>query len=153
MKYDHLITHDDKCIKGFFSEYRWLSNFHLCDVEYQGILYPSSENAYQASKVFPNNRFNFIDVSPAKSKKLWKDFLLLDNSPEDWDNRKYDVMTCIVLDKFLRNLDLREKLIATGDKYLEETNNWNDQYYGVDIEKGGLNNLGKMLMYVRKLIK
>ena len=43
--------YDSDNIKGFFGGYRWLSNFHVCDVMFEGDLYPSSENAYQAAKI------------------------------------------------------------------------------------------------------
>ena len=44
------VIHDDNYIKGFFGEYRWLSNFEPCKVFYEGFEYSSSENAYQAAK-------------------------------------------------------------------------------------------------------
>ena len=37
-------------INDFRGEYRWLSNFHLVDVEWQGHIFPSTEHAYQAAK-------------------------------------------------------------------------------------------------------
>ena len=55
--------------------------------------------------------------------------------------------------KFYRNLDIREKLLATGDKYLEEKNFWNDVFWGVDYKKGGENKLGKILMKVRECLR
>jgi hypothetical protein len=33
-------------IKGFLGEYSFLSNFYLCPVYYEGLVYPSSENAF-----------------------------------------------------------------------------------------------------------
>jgi hypothetical protein len=44
--------------------------------------------------------------------------------------------------------ELREKLLKTGDKYLEETNYWNDRYWGKYKDKG-LNMLGHLIMAVR----
>lgn len=40
------------------------------------------------------------------------------------------------------------QLLATGTRYLEETNTWGDTYWGV-CEGKGLNMLGKTLMQVR----
>jgi predicted NAD-dependent protein-ADP-ribosyltransferase YbiA (DUF1768 family) len=37
----------------------------------------------------------------------------------------------IVFDKFTRNKSLGDKLLETGDKYLEETNHWHDTCWGV----------------------
>ena len=54
-------------------------------------------------------------------------------------------------DKFTRNRDLKEKLLATGDAELIEGNTWHDTYWGYDItKKRGKNKLGKILMVVRE---
>ena len=37
-------------IERFSGDYRFLSNFHPCDITYNGINYKSTENAYQAQK-------------------------------------------------------------------------------------------------------
>jgi ribA/ribD-fused uncharacterized protein len=147
-----IATHDEYNIKGFFGPYKWLSNFHLCGkgVWYEGGIYPSSENAYQAAKILPEYRVDeLMDCSPAESKKVWKNYPRLDKTPEEWDVRKYVVMSDVVFNKFSRDEKLRQKLLETGDKYLEETNWWKDTYWGVDINLGGQNNLGKILMKVR----
>lgn len=147
-------VHDDKNIKGFFGDYSWLSNFHKCQVWFEGGLYPSSENSYQAAKIYPEYRVDeLMDCSPMESKKVWKKYKKLDDSAEQWDSRKYDVMSVILFDKFYRNKDLRKKLIDTGNKYLEESNHWKDVYWGVDIKLGGQNNLGKILMKIREFWK
>ena len=144
---------NDKEIKGFFFQNRWLSNFYKCDVWYEGNLYPSSENAYMAAKVTRDNRCDFMDFSPVAAKKNWKNYPLIDKSTEEWDNRKYGVMAVILFDKVFRNINLRQKLIDTGDKYLEEKNHFKDVYWGVDIKLGGQNNLGKILMKIRDFWK
>ena len=42
---------------GFFDEYRFLSNFHLCPIELDGVVYGSLEAAYQAAKcLYPEDR-------------------------------------------------------------------------------------------------
>ena len=52
--------------------------------------------------------------------------------------------------KFTQNEDLKWRLIATGDAYLEEGNTWHDTCWGVDAKTGvGENHLGKILMKVR----
>ena len=61
--------------------------------------------------------------------------------------------------KFLQNEDLRIRLLATGDEYLEEgTTGWHDNYWGnCECEKckniEGKNTLGKILMRVRKELR
>lgn len=145
--------HDDKNIKGFFGDYRWLSNFYPGNIWYEGLNYPNSECAYQAAKVIASARQPFTSCTPAESKKIWRKLPLL-HTQTGWDDIKGDIMSFIVFEKFYRNLDLRGKLIQTGDKYLEETVHWHDNFFGVcicDVCKGlGQNNLGHSLMKVRR---
>lgn len=147
--YEECITHDDKVIKGFFNEYKFLSNFWPCIIEYEGEFFPSVENAYQAAKVQKEYREELINCKPNASKRLWKKLPRIDKNPDDWDNRRYDIMFKLVEQKFAKTL-LKEALLKTGNKYLEETNNWKDTFWGVDIKLGGKNVLGRILMDVRK---
>ena len=139
------VIHDESNIKGFFGEYRFLSNFELGEVVFEGIKYPSSENAYQAAKSLNTDvREKFVNIEPADSKKLGRKIIVRN----DWEKVKYNVMYEIVLDKFTRNKNLGDLLINTGDKYLEETNHWKDTIWGV-CNGVGKNWLGKILMDVR----
>lgn len=146
--------HNDKEIKGFFGNFRFLSNFYTLrtQIYYDGFKYNSTEHAFQAAKVDRNERAAFFNCSAAESKEIWKSLTKL-YTPEQWDSIKYDIMAGVVFDKFLLNLDLRQQLLNTGDKYLEELNNWKDIYWGVDVKLGGENNLGKILMRVREFWK
>jgi N-glycosidase YbiA len=153
MSYENVVkcsTHDDKQIKGFFGEYRWLSNYHLEPVMYQGLKYASSENAYQAAKFPPEQRPQFQLLNPKDSKKLGNALRIA--NPAQWDIDRVHVMYEILLDKFLKNPILQQKLIDTGDRYLEETNWWKDTFWGV-CDGHGENNLGKVLMCIRTLAK
>ena len=51
--------------------------------------------------------------------------------------------------KFAHHPELKEKLLATGDAYLEEGNTWGDRIWGV-YQGQGENRLGKILMKIRK---
>lgn len=149
---------DDNNIKGFFGwkkgEYAWLSNFYKSTVWYDGICYSSVENAYQAQKVQEQFRDIFCDITPAQSKLEWQKYSRVDKDAQEWDNRKYDVMLYCVFDKFWRNKDLKKKLLDTDNKYLEELNHWKDVFWGVDYKTGlGENNLGKILMKVREVLR
>ena len=145
-----IVTHDSANICGFFGEYRWLSNFHVTPCAYQGIVYASAENAYQAAKVVSIHRDDFRLCSPAIAKRLWKNpkFIRSTKTEEGWNAVRYEIMVEVVMSKFLRNPELRQKLVDTGDKYLEETNWWRDEFWGV-CEERGQNKLGKILMNVR----
>lgn len=149
-------VHDEKNVKGFFGEYRWLSNFHEQTISLHGKLYRSAENAYQAQKVVPHLKRSYQHCTPMESKKLnrehIKDNINMMFSREVWDKIKYEVMIEVILSKFgIEGYDLRQMLLATTDKYLEETNAWRDTFWGVDSKTGeGENNLGKILMKVRE---
>lgn len=136
-------------IKGFFKEYRYLSNFHMSSVLYEGILYPSSEHAYQAAKTL--NRDKRLEMSrlptPGLSKKEGSKLELRN----DWEEVKYSVMKEILTEKF-KDKELSQKLLSTGDCYLEETNNWGDITWGV-CNGVGTNLLGKILMEIREKLK
>lgn len=144
-------------IKGFFGEYRWLSNFWFAPVKYKGHLYPSSEHAYHAGKqISEENRLLFLTGSMQQVKWLGGAGGGLPLRP-DWEQKgesdmlvKDEVMLEILLIKF-HIPEYREKLLATGKAYLEETNTWRDEYWGVCRGKGK-NMLGILLMKVRDIL-
>lgn len=138
-----------KIISEFAFEYSFLSNFHECKVDYQGLSYNSSESAYQAQKVVnEDKKKEFQYYHPGKAKRQGRKL----KARTDWDNVKNQYMYEIVLAKFLQNDDIRKKLIDTGDAILIEGNTWNDTYWGV-CNGVGDNHLGKILMQVREEIK
>lgn len=140
---------DDKEIKGFYGDYSWLCNFHECPIEYEGLSYPSSEAAYQSAKTEDmKERERFTKMTPGIAKIQGRAL----DIREDWEEVKDQVMLDILRDKFTRNQGLRQKLVDTEERYLEETNWWNDTYWGVCKEQGK-NMLGKTLMQVRDEIK
>lgn len=145
-------VHDEKQICGFFGEYKWLSNFQKLDtpITYDGNQYFYVENAYMAAKSLDKRiREEFINLTPSKAKIRGREIELR----PDWENVKLDFMFIFNYQKYIRNVELREKILATGDRYLEETNHWKDSYFGYDIIKGGENHLGKILMRIRSLLK
>jgi ribA/ribD-fused uncharacterized protein len=136
-------------ISEFFGENRFLSNFYPAEFVWDGIVWPSSEHAYQAAKMLDRNkRIEFSKLrTPSEAKKLGKHIELR----EDWNEVRYDLMYEIVLEKFRQNPHLKAKLIATGDARLEEGNNWNDRTWGIcpPGSNMGLNWLGEILMSIR----
>jgi ribA/ribD-fused uncharacterized protein len=139
------VVHDAKKIAGFVEEYRWLSNFFLSRVEWEGRVYDSAEAAYQSGKYPAAQRDVFMTLDPDAAKKL------ADTKPYDtatWAARKERTMREVVWAKFAQNPELAKKLLATGDRYLEETNWWGDNIWGV-YRGEGQNLLGKILMDVR----
>ncbi len=143
-------------ISEFQGENRFLSNFWPCYIEHviEGKLYkfPSTEHAYQASKFLDLNLHSYFadsSVSSGAAKKAARKNVK--KIRPDWDEIKIDVMCKLTTDKYTRNPDLKYKLLCTYDKLLIEGNTWNDTFWGVCRGKGE-NNLGKILMYVRRVL-
>jgi hypothetical protein len=143
---------DERAIRGFFEDHRWLSNYHICNVMFEGDIYPSSENAFQAAKAMWCERNKFFTCTPSESKKLGSKITMSARDVELWDQRKKRVMRVVLFDKFTRNPELKDQLLATGNKYLEEANWWGDIFWGV-CDGVGENNLGKLLMEVRAALR
>lgn len=133
-------------INSFRDEYYFLSNFYECYVTYNGLTYKNNEAAFQAQKcINPKDREKFCNLRASESKKLGRRVVLR----KDWEDIKIKVMTDIVKAKFKQNEDLQKKLLATEDAYLEEENTWGDRIWGT-VNGVGANNLGRILMNVRK---
>lgn len=131
-------------IKEFLGKYFYFSNFYVAPVEYGGILYENSEAAYQSAKcITKEERQQFICLGPGEAKKLGKRISLR----EDWEQIKEQVMYDVVKAKFDQNEDLKQLLVETGAKHLEEGNTWGDRIWGT-VDGVGQNKLGKILMRV-----
>lgn len=142
--------HDDWSIQGFFGEYRWLSNFHLNPVSYEGLLYPSSEHAYQAAKWPFEIRAKCLAMTAFQAMNWGQ------SAPVElleWDHLKDRIMFKIILSKF-GDQKLKTKLVETGAKFLSELNHWQDNHWGIDFRtpEKGLNKLGIIIMKVRDII-
>ena len=136
-------------ISEFHGEHRWLSNFWPCTVVYRGVAWPSSEHAYVAAKVddtvFSHVVSMILDCHTSGAvKRLGRKLPLR----ADWDQVRLQAMTEILADKFTRNKDLQELLLATGDQELIEGNHWGDTFWGV-CKGVGTNHLGRLLMELR----
>lgn len=136
-------------IDSFSKEYEFLSNFYSQEITYDGIKYPTNEHAFQAAKTLDLEERKAISSlpTPGQAKRAGRRVSLR----PDWEEVKFDVMKEIVILKFI-NPALKEKLLATGDSELIEGNTWNDRCWGV-CKGVGQNNLGRILMEVRELLK
>jgi ribA/ribD-fused uncharacterized protein len=133
-----------KAIDKFSGEYRWLSNFWSCSVEYESVVYPTVENAYQAAKTCDlEMRQRFVSMSPGDAKGKGRRLVLR----PDFEELKRQIMFELLLSKF-ENKDLQAKLIETGDMWIVEGNTWGDTYWG-QCNGQGRNELGKLLMAIR----
>lgn len=137
-------------ITSFSGKWFFLSNFSRYYIPYDGIVYVSSEAAFQAQKTLDKDeRYKFVDIEPGMAKKLGRSVKLRD----DWEEVKEDIMYDILKAKFDNNSNIKLELLATGDRELFEGNIWNDKCWGVVREDNTLvgdNKLGKLLMKLRE---
>lgn len=145
-------------IDSFGGEHAFLSNFHYCPVELDGVTYPTVENAYQAAKTQdPVKRQAFVNITPSEAKHLGRS---LDISP-NWDLVKRSIMQKLLEQKF--NVEkYKKKLLDTGNAKLVEGNWWHDNYWGICscdkctvayANKKDKNQLGQLLMEIRKSLQ
>ena len=136
-------------INSFQGKHRFLSNFWLCPVIFDGIQYPSSEHAFVAAKTLDLSQKREITkmITPGRAKRYGRRIELR----PDWNQVKVAVMYDIVRAKFAQNEALADKLLATGDALLIEGNKWGDQFWGV-CNGSGHNWLGRILVLTRSLI-
>ena len=140
-----------KIVKEFRNKYHFLSNFFPVKIIIDGLKYNSTEHYFQSMK-FTDPRIQEKvrnTPTPSSAKKLAKKF----RKREDWYEISLNVMERALRVKF-EIPELREKLIATDEMYLQEGNRWKDTFWGVDLKTGeGQNHLGRLLMKIRKEIK
>lgn len=137
-------------ITRFKDEYRWLSNFAEVSVEWEGSVYSSVENAYQAAKSMDESWrvYCATENRPGKVKKASRRISVR----EDWEEVKIGVMKALLEQKFSKE-PYMSLLIETGNTYIIEGNNWGDTFWGVDLTTGeGYNVLGNLIMDIRRVL-
>lgn len=136
-------------ISNFRGEFAFLSNFYEAPVNIDGIIYKNSEAAFQAQKCRDQNeRLRFTEMTAFEAKRFGKKV----NLRPDWEKEKVNIMRGIVVAKFNQHPELAQKLLETGDAYLEEGNTWGDQFWGT-VNGKGANYLGYILMETREILK
>jgi ribA/ribD-fused uncharacterized protein len=125
-------------------EWSWLSNFHPCDISYDGLVYPSVENFYQSMKFSGELRRDFTSISASQSKSRADTMQV---TTPNWMSYRHDVMRIGLRLKF-QHSDLRIRLLDTGTEDIYHLSPW-DLHWGINREMVGENVLGKMLMEIR----
>ena len=134
-------------IDSFKGNYEFLSNFAPCYIRYEGVLYTSVECAFQAAKVSDINiKKQIAQLTPKDAKKYGRKVKLR----SDWNNVRIDIMRDLLKIKFNDDhFGYRQKLVNTGDSYIEEGNKHHDTFWGV-CNGIGENHLGKLIMEIRE---
>ena len=154
---EQLEESEPMAIKGFFGQYRFLSNFFeswtVYEIHGTSLSLPTLEHAYALSKAHSVDAFlkqlsltveDVQDMSPGQMKTCGR----LVDLRKSWEADKVPVMRKLLRSKFAPDTVLAERLVATGDAHLEEANPWGDRFWGT-TDGEGLNMLGILLMEIR----
>lgn len=145
-------------ISSFRDKYMGFSNFSDHPVTYRGIVYSSSETAFQAQKTLDENeRRRIAGMAPGKAK-FYCGRRGTVRLREDWEAVKFSLMREIVEEKFQQHPQLKALLLSTGHAYLKEGNNWHDDEWGdctcpQHKHTPGKNNLGIIIMDIREMFR
>jgi ribA/ribD-fused uncharacterized protein len=129
-------------------ELGYLSNFSRHPIRLKGKTWPTVEHYFQAQKFAGTKHEDeirqlatpMIAARTGRSRKL--------PLRKDWESVKDSIMRDAVRAKFTQHADLREALLATGDRVLIEDSP-TDSYWGVGANGQGKNVLGRILGEVR----
>lgn len=145
-------------INKFTGDWDFLSNFHSWQTNYEGIMYPTAEHAFQAAKTLDTD--TQVWIYQAKTASIAKQRGRSVSLRPNWESRKVSIMTTVVRNKFLWNKERKFLLLATAMEELVEGNYWHDQYWGncVCVKRKacmspGSNMLGLILMKVRREVQ
>ncbi len=141
------------CIGFYTREWYCLDNFASFKVEYKGVIYSTSEHAYQAAK--------FVESAPKIAREITDSFSAHDAQRiahenkdkvcSDWDEKKLHIMEEILRAK-LKHPYIQKKLLQTGDYTIVEDSP-KDGFWGWGNDTQGQNQLGKIWMKLRQELK
>ncbi|PIR73910.1 MAG: hypothetical protein COU35_05245 [Candidatus Magasanikbacteria bacterium CG10_big_fil_rev_8_21_14_0_10_47_10] len=134
---------------GFYEgSFYMLSNFSAHEVLYKGVLYKTSEHAYQVAK-FEDQTLK-AKIADAASAYLAREY---GQSPEGRGKNidKVATMKEIMRAKLEQHADVKRSLIETGDSIIEK-NHPLDSFWGTGSDGMGENVMGKIWMELRNEI-
>ncbi len=139
--------------KVFFypKEFYIFDNYSSFQVEYGGILFPTSEHAYHAMKFIKTNPELFEKVKTAKSAHDAQKLAIENKDKVDleWGKNKTSIMKNILRNKVNQHPYVLKKLLQSGKREIIE-DSWRDAIWGWGKDKDGQNLLGKIWMELRE---
>lgn len=150
-------THDNVNQPGpedkiFFypKEFYVFDNFSSFQTEYKGVLFPTSEHAYQAMQFIETAPEIFEKIKNAKSahdaQRIARENK--DKADPEW-NEKKEIMKDILRNKIDQHPYVLKKLLESGEREIVE-DSWRDAVWGWGENKEGQNLLGQIWMELRE---
>lgn len=144
----------DEVIGFYPREFYCLDNFSSFKVEYDGYLYSSVEEAYQAlgfKEVAPEIYDEIIHCHSAhEAQKIA--YANRDKQRSDWNEVKVDLMEQLLRCKLEQNPYVKKKLLETKD-YIIVEDSPKDNFWGWGENRDGNNQLGKLWMKLRSELR
>lgn len=135
-----------------FGPLGYLANYSNHGFYKDGIYYKTVEHYYQSKKFDNIEIINKIinAETPKEASNIGRDRgnIRIDN----FKSIKNSVMFDGIYEKFSQNTDIRNKLIQTGNAIIREKT-IDEYYWGVGKDLSGSNNIGRILMNVREVLK
>ena len=130
----------------------YLANYSNHGFTVNNVFYKTAEHFYQANK-FDNEeiREKIINAeTPKESSTIGRDRKNIRR--KDFKDIKLSVMSEAIYNKFSQNKDIRSKLIETRNEPIREMTT-KESFWGVGPNLDGENQIGKILMNIRKRVK
>jgi len=145
----------DTAIKVFIypNEFYCLENFSAFKIYWQGILFATSEQAYQWEKFPKQDVVREQIINAMSAHQAFKIAQENDHLRDpNWLQRRVPVMRDILAAKLRQHEYVRRKLFETGDRLIVE-DSWRDDFWGAGADGTGQNMLGRLWMQHRELLQ
>ena len=144
----------DEVIGFYPREFYPFDNFSSFKVEWNGYLFSSVEEAYQAASFMGSDEelVEKIKKSHSAGEAQRIAYANRDKRREDWDDVKISIMEELLRLKIKQNPYVKKKLLQTED-YMIVEDSPKDDFWGWGPNRNGQNNLGKLWMKLREELK
>lgn len=144
----------DEVIGFYPREFYPFDNFSSFKVEWNGYLFSSVEEAYQAASFMGSDEelVEKIKKSHSADEAQRIAYANRDKRREDWDDVKISIMEELLRLKIEQNPYVKKKLLQTGD-YMIVEDSPKDDFWGWGPNRDCQNNLGKLWMKLREELK
>lgn len=144
----------DEVIGFYPREFYPFDNFSSFKVEWNGYLFSSVEEAYQAASFMGSDEelVEKIKKSHSADEAQRIAYANRDKRREDWDDVKISIMEELLRLKIEQNPYVKKKLLQTED-YMIVEDSPKDDFWGWGPNRNGQNNLGKLWMKLREELK
>lgn len=144
----------DEVIGFYPREFYPFDNFSSFKVEWNGYLFSSVEEAYQAASFMGSDEelVEKIKKSHSADEAQRISYANRDKRREDWDDVKISIMEELLRLKIKQNPYVKKKLLQTED-YMIVEDSPKDDFWGWGPNRNGQNNLGKLWMKLREELK